>query len=401
MSNFVGCILINLFFLLFQPMPDITIKRVETRKDLKRFIEFHYDLYKGNEYDAPVLFSDDLNTLSKDKNAAFEFCEAEYFLAYKEGKLVGRVAAIINHKANTKWDRKVVRFGWIDFIDDINVSTALLKAVEDYGRSKGMTELVGPLGFTDMDPEGMLIWGFEELGTLATIYNYPYYPEHLERIGGFEKDNDYVEFKLYIPKEVPEKYAKIASMIQKRYNLHVKHLTRNEVFKEGYGKRVFSIINECFQDLYSFSELTERQIDQYVEMYLPMADLNLITIIEDWNFEPHKMVGVGITMPSLTKALQKCHKGRLWPFGWWHLLRAIKWHKTNIVDLYLVGILPEYRKKGANALLFSDLIPQYVNYGFEWGETNVEMETNTNVQSQWSILDPVMHKRRRCFKKNI
>ena len=382
-------------------MPDITIKRVETRKDLKRFIEFHYDLYKGNEYDAPVLFSDDLNTLSKDKNAAFEFCEAEYFLAYKEGKLVGRVAAIINHKANTKWDRKVVRFGWIDFIDDINVSTALLKAVEDYGRSKGMTELVGPLGFTDMDPEGMLIWGFEELGTLATIYNYPYYPEHLERIGGFEKDNDYVEFKLYIPKEVPEKYAKIASMIQKRYNLHVKHLTRNEVFKEGYGKRVFSIINECFQDLYSFSELTERQIDQYVEMYLPMADLNLITIIEDWNFEPHKMVGVGITMPSLTKALQKCHKGRLWPFGWWHLLRAIKWHKTNIVDLYLVGILPEYRKKGANALLFSDLIPQYVNYGFEWGETNVEMETNTNVQSQWSILDPVMHKRRRCFKKNI
>ena len=382
-------------------MSEIIIKRVETRKDLQRFIEFHYDLYKGNEYDAPVLFSDDLKTLSRDKNAAFEFCEADYFLAYKDGKLAGRVAAIINHNANKKWDRRVVRFGWIDFIDDLDVSKALFKAVEDWGKAKGMTEMVGPLGFTDMDPEGMLIWGFDQLGTMATIYNYPYYPEHLERIGGFEKDNDYVEYKIFIPKEVPEKLSKISSMIEKRYNLHVKKLTRREVFKEGYGKRVFSILNECMQDLYSFSELTERQVDQYVDMYLPLADLNLITIIEDWNFDPHKMVGVGITLPSLTKALQKCHKGRLLPFGWWHLLRAIKWHKTNIVDLYLVGVLPEYRKKGANALLFSDLIPQYVSYGFEWGESNVEMESNTNVQSQWGFFEHEMHKRRRCFKKNI
>lgn len=382
-------------------MSAITIKRVESRKDLKRFIEFHYDLYKGNQYNAPTLFSDDMSTLSKDKNAAFEFCESEYYLAYKDNKIVGRVAAIINHKANTKWNRKVVRFGWIDFIDDIEVSKALFKAVEDWGKAKGMTEMVGPLGFTDMDPEGMLIWGFDQLGTMATIYNYPYYPEHLEKIGGFEKDNDYVEYKIFIPKEVPEKLTKISNMIEKRYNLHVKKLTRQEVFKEGYGKRVFSILNECMQDLYSFSELTEKQVDQYVDMYLPLADLNLITVIEDWNFEPHKMVGVGITLPSLTKALQKCYKGRLWPFGWWHLLRAIKWHKTNIVDLYLVGVLPEYRKKGANALLFYDLIPQYVSYGFEWGESNVEMESNTNVQSQWGFFEHEMHKRRRCFKKNI
>jgi hypothetical protein len=171
-------------------MSAIAIKKVETRKDLKRFIEYHYDLYKGNKYDAPVLFSDDWATLSKDKNAAFEFCEAEYYLAYKDNRIVGRVAAIINHKANNKWNRKVVRFGWIDFIDDIEVSTALIKAVEEYGKSKGMTEIVGPLGFTDMDPEGMLIWGFDQLGTLATIYNYPYYPEHIEKMGGFEKDND-------------------------------------------------------------------------------------------------------------------------------------------------------------------------------------------------------------------
>ncbi len=382
-------------------MSAITIKSVETRKDLKRFIEFHYDLYKGDPYDAPALYSDELQTLSKDKNAAFEFCESAYFLAYKDNRIVGRVAAIINHKANDKWQRKCVRFGWIDFIDDLDVSTALFKAVEDYGRSKGMNEMVGPLGFTDMDPEGMLTHGYDQLGTLATIYNYPYYPQHLERIGGFEKDNDYVEFKLFVPKEVPEKYAKIAQMIEKRYNLHVKKLTRKEVFEGGYGKRVFNVLNECMKDLYSFSELTDKQVDQYVRMYMPLADLNLFTVIEDWNVEPHKTVGVGLTLPSMSKALQKCHKGRLWPLGWWHLLRAIKWHKTNIVDLYLVGVLPEYRNKGANALLFSDLIPRYSAYGFEWGETNVEMETNSNVQSQWGALKTELHKRRRCYKKKI
>ena len=381
-------------------MSTITIKKVETKRDLKHFIDFHYSLYKGNPYDAPNLYSDDLATLSKDKNAAFEFCESEYYLAYKDKKIVGRVAAIINHKANEKWNRKIVRFGWIDFIDDIEVSTALIHAVEEYGHQKGMDEVVGPLGFTDMDPEGMLIWGYDELGTMATIYNYPYYPEHIEKLG-FEKDNDYVEFKLFVPKEVPEKYAKIAQMIERRYNLHVRKLTRREIFKEGYGQKVFQILNECFKDLYSYSELTPRQIDQYVKMYMPMADLDLFTFIEDWNCEPHKIVGVGLTLPSLTKALQKCYKGRLWPFGWWHLLRAIKFHNTNIVDLYLVGIMPEYRKKGANALLFSDLIPRYVKCGFEWGETNVEMETNANVQSQWEVLNPVMHKRRRCYKKAL
>ena len=382
-------------------MSTITIKKVETKKELRKFIEFHYDLYKGNAYDAPVLYSDDLSTFSRDKNAAFEFCESEYYLAYKDGKIVGRVAAIINHKANKKWNRPCVRFGWIDFIDDIEVSRALFKAVEDYGRQKGMTEIVGPLGFTDMDPEGMLTEGFDQLGTLATIYNYPYYPKHIEQLGGFEKDNDYVEFKIFIPTEVPAKIAKIASMIERRYNLHAKKLTRKEVFEGGYGKRVFAVLNECMKDLYSFSELTERQIDQYVGMYMPMADLNLFTVVEDWSVEPHKIVGVGLTLPSLSKALQKCHKGRLWPFGWWHMLRAIKAHKTNIVDLYLIGILPEYRKKGANALLFADLIPWYIKYGFEWGESNIEMESNVNVQSQWEFFDTQLHKRRRCFKRPI
>ena len=381
-------------------MSSVQIKRVETKKDLKAFIECHYDLYEGNQYDAPNLYSDELNTLSKDKNAAFDFCEAEYFLALKEGKVVGRVAAIINNKANEKWEKKDVRFGWIDFIDDIEVSKALLKAVEDYGKEKGMTSVVGPLGFTDMDPEGMLTWGFDQLGTMATIYNYDYYPKHMEKLGGWEKDNDYVEYRLDVPETAPEKYTKIAEMVEKRYNLHARKLTKKEIFEGGYGKKLFDLINVTYSHLYGFSELTDRQIDQYVKMYFPLADLDLITVIEDGN-KDNQLVGLAITIPSLTRALQKCHRGRLFPFGWWHLLRAIKFHKTEVVDLLLIGVLPEYRSKGANSLVFADLIPRYVKYGFKWGETHVEMETNESVQSQWGPLDPTMHKKRRCYRKAI
>lgn len=379
----------------------IEIKKVESKKDLKTFIDFHYDLYEGNEYDVPNLFSDEMNTLSKDKNAAFEFCEAEYYLAYKDGKLAGRVAAIINHKANNKWGKKSVRFGWIDFIDDREVSKALLDAVEKYGREKGMEDMVGPLGFTDMDPEGMLVWGFDQLGTMPTIYNYAYYPEHIEALEGFEVDNKYVEFKIMVPNEVPEKYAKIAMMIEKRYNLHVRKLTKKDIFQGGMGQKIFDLINDTYKDLYGYSELSQKQIDQLIKSYLGFLDFNLITCIEDWTDGEHKLIGVGITMPSLAHALRKCRRGRLLPFGWFHVLRAIKMHKTNIVDLLLIGILPEYRAKGANALLFADLIPWYQKYGIEWGETQVELETNAGVQGQWGALTPVMHKRRKCYKKII
>ena len=381
-------------------MSSITIKKVENKKDLKAFIEFHYDLYEGNKYDVPNLYTDNLNTLSKDKNAAFDFCEAEYYLAYKDGRLCGRVAAIINHRANEKWQRKSVRFGWIDFIDDREVSAALIHAVEDFGRRNGMDEIIGPLGFTDMDPEGMLIWGFDQLGTMATSYNYPYYSKHIEMMGGFEKDNDYVEYYLEVPPTIPEKYAKIASMVEDRYNLHVKKPTKKEILKEGLGKKIFEIINITFKDLYGYSELSDRQMLQYVKTYFPLADLSLITLIEDRNAD-NKLVGVGITLPSLSRALQKCRRGRLLPFGWWYILRAIKFHKTEAVDLLLIGVLPEYRAKGANALLFADLIPRYQAYGFKWGETHVEMETNENVQSQWGALEPINHKRRRCYKKKL
>lgn len=381
-------------------MSSVEIKKVEGKKALKTFIDFHYDLYKGSEYDVPNLFQDELNTLSPDKNAAFEFCEAEYYIAYKDGKPAGRIAAIINNKANERWGRKAVRFGWIDFIDDREVSAALLGAVEDYGRAHGMTEIVGPLGFTDMDPEGMLTFGFDQLGTMPTIYNYPYYPEHMEGMDGYVKDNDYVEYKLFVPEKVPEKYAKIAAMIEKRYDLHVKKITKRDIYKNGYGKKIFDLINMTFKDLYGYSELTDRQIEQYINMYFSFVDLNLITLVEDHSCG-NKLVGIGITIPSLSHALQKCRRGRLLPFGWWHVFRAVKFHKTDIVDLLLLGVLPEYRAKGVNAMMFADLIPRYYEYGFKWGESQVEMETNEGVQSQWEYLETEHHKRRRCYKKEL
>ena len=381
-------------------MSSVEIKKVEGKKALKTFIDFHYDLYKGSEYDVPNLFQDELNTLSPDKNATFEFCEAEYYIAYKDGKPAGRVAAIINNKANERWGRKAVRFGWIDFIDDREVSAALLGAVEDYGRAHGMTEIVGPLGFTDMDPEGMLTFGFDQLGTMPTIYNYPYYPEHMEGMDGYVKDNDYVEYKLFVPEKVPEKYAKIAAMIEKRYDLHVKKITKRDIYKNGYGKKIFDLINMTFKDLYGYSELTDRQIEQYINMYFSFVDLSLITLVEDHSCG-NKLVGIGITIPSLSHALQKCRRGRLLPFGWWHVFRAVKFHKTDIVDLLLLGVLPEYRAKGVNAMMFADLIPRYYEYGFKWGESQVEMETNEGVQSQWEYLETEHHKRRRCYKKEL
>ena len=266
-----------------------------------------------------------------------------------------------------------------------------------------MKEIIGPLGFTDMDPEGMLIRGFEELGTMATIYNHAYYPELMEQMEGYEKDNDYVEYKVFVPKEgMPEKLKKVAQMVEKRYNLHCPQIKRSEVFgPNGYGQKVLDVVNKTFANLYGYSQMTQRQIDSYVHEYFKFFSMDMLCVIEDWNTPDHDVIGVGITIPSLTKALQKCRKGRLFPFGWWHVVRALQFHKTDIVDLLLIGVLPEYRSKGANALLFYNLIPVYQKYGFKWGESHVHMETNTAVQAQWMYFENEQHKRRRCFKKNL
>ncbi|MBR3634527.1 MAG: N-acetyltransferase [Bacteroidaceae bacterium] len=374
-----------------------TVHKVTTSRELKKFARFNYKLYKDNPYSVPDLYSDILKTFSREKNPAFEFCEAEYFLAYQDGKIVGRVAAIINHRANATWGKKAVRFGWIDFIDDLDVSRALLKAVEQWGADKGMTTMEGPLGFTDMDAEGMLIEGFEELSTMATIYNYPYYPEHMEKLG-LGKAIDWVEMKLMVPEKLPEQYEKIARIVQQRLNLHVRKLRSvKEIRRTGVGYKIFDLVNEAYKPLFGYSEMTKGQIDRYINEYLPILDLNMVTLVEDANNE---LVGVGISMASLSRALQKA-KGRLWPFGWWHLLKALFIKRPPILDLLLIAVKPEYQGKGVNAIMFADLIPIYIKYGFEWGETNPELEVNDKIQSQWHYLDNRIHKRRRCYTKEI
>lgn len=374
-----------------------TIHKVSSPRELRRFARFNYKLYKDNPYSVPDLYSDILKTFSRERNPAFEFCEAEYFLAYQNGKVVGRVAAIINHKANATWGKKAVRFGWIDFIDDLDVSRALLKAVEQWGADKGMTTMEGPLGFTDMDAEGMLIEGFDELSTMATIYNYPYYPEHMEKLG-LEKAIDWVEMKLKVPERLPEQYEKIARIVQQRLNLHVRKLRSvREIRRTGLGYKIFDLVNEAYKPLFGYSEMTKAQIDRYINEYLPILDLSMVTLVED---SDNELVGVGISMASLSTALQKA-KGRLWPFGWWHLLKALFIKRPPILDLLLIAIKPEYQGKGVNAMMFADLIPIYIKHGFEWGETNPELEVNDKIQSQWHYLENRIHKRRRCYTKRL
>lgn len=338
-----------------------------------------------------------LNTFNKKKNAAFEFCEADYFLAYRDNKIVGRVAAIINHRANQTWNKKDVRFGWIDFIDDAEVSAALLKTVEDWGRERGMTQIQGPLGFTDFDAEGMLIEGFDQLSTMATIYNYPYYPQHMERLG-FEKDADWVEYKIYIPDAIPEKHQRISDLIQRKYNLKIKKYTSAKKIAADYGQAIFELMNEAYKPLYGYSQLSQKQIDQYVKMYLPIVDLRMVTLITD---AEDQLIAVGISMPSLSKALQQSH-GRLLPMGWYYLGKTLFLKRyPKVLDLLLVAVKPEYQNKGVNALLFSDLIPVYQQLGFEYAESNPELELNGKVQAQWEYFKTEQHKRRRCYTKSI
>ena len=375
----------------------VEIKEVTTKADLGLFVQFYYDLYRGNDCAVPFLYSEEMATLRSDKNPSFECCESKYFLAYKDGKIAGRVAAIINRRANERWNCHQVRFGWFDFIDDIDVSTALLKAVEDWGIEKGMNEIAGPLGFIDTDREGMLVEGFDQLSTMYINYNYPYYPQHMERMEGFRKDNDYLEMKVKVPEVVPEKFAKLTEMVKKRYGLRVHKFTRRELIEQNYGRRVFQLLNATYKDLYGFSQLSETQVDKLVNDYIKIADLNLVTAIMDGD----KMVGFGITFPSFSRALQKTRDGRFLPFGWWHLLKILKWHKTPIVDLLLIGVLPEYRSKGANALIFDDLIRQFQAYGFEWAETGPQVETNEGVLSHWQYLESINHRRHRCYRKKL
>ncbi|MFR9606986.1 MAG: N-acetyltransferase [Rikenellaceae bacterium] len=373
----------------------VEIREVVTRSEIKRFVEFQNNLYRDNKYFIPALLGDEIDTLSKDKNPAFERCEAVYFMAYVDGRAVGRIAGIINHLVNEKDGAKRARFGYVDFIDNAEVVDALFDAVEQWARTKGMNEIHGPLGFSDMDPEGMLVEGFDQAGTMVAIYNHPYYVDHVARLG-FVKDADWVEYKIQIPAEVPERHKRIAEIVAEKYDLRVVKYTNRKQLVADYGVKLFTLVNEAYNSLYGYSPLTVNQIQHYIDLYLPMLRLENLVLVVDKEGE---LIGMAVGMPSIAKALQRS-RGKLFPFGFIHLLRAL-WGKNDVAELLLIAVKPEYQSKGVNALIFNDIIPTFNRNGYRYAESNPELELNLKVQNQWQHLERVQHKRRRAFVKSL
>ncbi len=373
---------------------DIIIKSVDSRSDLKKFVKFPLSLYKNCREYVPALIFDELNTFNPQKNPAYDYCESKQWLAYKDGKLAGRVAGIINHRYIEIWKKKSVRFGWIDFIDDKSVSRALMNEVIKWGREKGMDQISGPLGFTDMDYEGMLIEGFNETGTLATIYNYDYYPVHIDEMG-FTKEADWVEFEIKVPETIPDKAERIAKIVMQKMNIKVLEAkSKKDLYP--YGKQLFETINDAYKNLFGFVPLTDKQINYYIKQYFGFVTPDYLKIIVD---SENKLKGFVIGMPSLTKALQKS-KGRLFPFGFMYILSALR--KSNkYVDLYLGAISPDLQGKGADALLMTEITRSCIKNKVISAESNIELESNALVQAHWKYFDSRLHKRRRCFVKNI
>jgi len=374
----------------------VEIKEVQSRKELREFVNFPEKLYRHNPYYVPPLEFDQMDTLDQKKGAAQEFCDSKLYLAYKDGKLAGRVAAIVNRLANKQWNHKEVRFGWYDFIDDREVSKALMDKVEEFGRSYGMDSVVGPLGFTDFDPEGLLIEGFDQLSTMALIYNYPYYVDHIEGMG-FQKDADWIEYKIYMPKVLPERVARMANIIRQRANVHITPLTRKLIREKDYAHKIFKIINDCYKNLYNFTVLPEKMADKYIGFYLKVLDLNYVSLVEN---DKDEIVAFGITMPSIARALQRS-RGKLFPFGWWFLAKSLFFKREEGVEMLLVGVNPEYQNSGVNTLVQADMFRKYTEAGMKWAETNAILETNIKNQGQFKEFNHECKKRRRSYIKKL
>jgi len=372
----------------------VEIREVKTKKELKQFIWFGINLYKNCEFAAPPLMMDDLLNLTKGSNPALDFCETAYFVAVKGEKIVGRIAAIINPVSNSTWNQKYARFGWVDFIDDVEVSKALFDAAIEWAKNKGMTAIHGPLGFTDFDHEGTLIQGFDKLGTLATIYNYPYYPVHIEKYG-FTKDIDWNEYLITIPEVYPEKYYRISEIVKQKYNLTPARFKSRKEVVDRYALKIFDLLNLCYSHLYGYTKLNDKQIKFYIKLYFSFFRLDTISIVVNENDD---VVALGISMPSFTKALQKA-KGKLLPLGWYYMLHAL--NKNTILDLYLMAVHPDYQNKGVNSIVFADIMPNAAKNGYKFAETNPELETNTRMSSQWGSWEVENHKVRRVYIKPI
>lgn len=367
----------------------------QNKKELGRYVKFGIALYDGNPYYVPPLIFDEINTLIPEKNPAFEVCEAKCWMALRDGKPVGRITGIINRVVNERSGKKDMRFGFTDFIDDAEVVDALFATAMKWGKERGMDSIIGPMGFTDMDHEGMLTDGFEELGTMATIYNYPYYVDHVERMG-FKKDANWVEYRIVVPDTVPDQLVRVGGIVEKKLKLRVIKYTSGKKIKNDYGVALFELINEAYDQLYGYSPLTKKQINYYIDQYLPILKLENVSVIVDEN---DTLVGVGISIPSMTKALQKS-RGKLFPFGWVHLLKGM-YGKNDTVDLLLVAVRPDLQGKGVNALLFTDLIPVFIKNGYKWAESNLELADNESVQQQWKFFERRLHRKRSVFRKAI
>ncbi len=375
----------------------VEIREIQpTKRNLLKFVHFPIDvIYRDSKYYIPPLVTDEVNTLRPDKNPAFDFCEAAYFLAYRDGKIVGRIAGIINHVVNERNNKKEARFSYIDFIDDAEVVDALIDAVTRWAKSKGMEHLTGPLSFTDLDPEGLLVEGFDRIGTTGAVYSHAYYHKHLERLG-FAKDVDWLEFLITIPREVPEKMHRIAKLMSERLNVTTIKYTNRKQLVADYGDAIFKLINVAYNELFGYSPLTDKQIKHYIKMYLPFLPLDDLSMVIEK--DTRELIGVGITIPSMSKALIK-NRGRLFPMGWKPLLDAFK--HNNVVDLMLIAVKPEYQNKGVNSLIIDDLIPVFNKHGYTHAESNHELELNSKVLRQWEYFEYDQHKRRRAYTKEI
>jgi GNAT superfamily N-acetyltransferase len=362
---------------------------------MNAFIKFPNILYKGNHSYVPDLDIDVRNTYNPKKNPGLRFCDAQPFVAYRDGKVVGRVAAVINHHANETWKKKVVRFSQIDFIDDDNVSRALIEAVEQWGKGRGMDIIEGPLGITDFDKEGMLLEDFDSMSAMTEYYNYPYYAGHMERMG-FAKAVDWVHIRVKVPEEVPARYARVARLSKEMFGLHVRTLTKKEVLR-GYGIKIFKLLNAAYAPLFGFTPMSEGQAKDYLRQYLPLLNLKLVPVVEN---EKGELISVAVTMTSLSHALRRTH-GRLFPLGWFYLLRSLRWHPEHTAGLLLIAVRPDYQGLGVNALVFDHLIPVYKSMGIRYAETGPQLENNVKEISQWKPLNPEFLKRRRCWTKNI
>lgn len=375
----------------------VQIKEVSSKKELKQFIQFGINLYKNEPNFCPPLIFDEMNTFDKRKNPALDFSEFALFLAYKDEKIAGRIAALINHRANERWGYKRVRFGWNDFIDDKEVSKALFDAARDWGKSKGMIEMNGPVGFTDFDHEGLLLRGYEFDSPMASLFNYPYYVSHYENYG-FTKDADWIEFRVYIPKEVPEKMERVAKIVQEKYHVKIEKIhSKKELFKRFPNYEYLTVIDQAYQPLYNYQPFTARQKEYYAKMYFPLLNFDFVTIVTN---EEDEIVGVGMGMPDISPALRKAH-GKLFPFGWFYILKMLKAKKMKVFDLLLIAVRPDYQNKGINSLFFYDQTKYFVKYGVEYAETTSILETNEKNQANWTYFETLQHKRRRAYSKSI